>query len=237
VDIPVGISAKIKTASDAEDLASNFIELGRRFDMRIECAITEGSQPIGYNIGPILEAREALETLYGKSSHEILDKSTSLSGILFGMMGHENGKQMAYDLIRKKKSLVKMMELIEAQGGDPEVKPVDLEPGKYFYDVYSAEDGMVLWFNNRDIVKIARAAGTPNDKAAGMKLFAKLGDKIQKDKPIFRIYSESATKLDNAIKMTEDLYPIVIGKRVGEAMLKKHIGIPTVSSREFILER
>jgi AMP phosphorylase len=237
VDIPVGISAKIKTASDAEDLASNFIELGRRFDMRIECAITEGSQPIGYNIGPILEAREALETLYGKSSHEILDKSTSLSGILFGMMGHENGKQMAYDLIRKKKSLVKMMEIIEAQGGDPEVKPVDLEPGKYFYDVYSAEDGMVLWFNNRDIVKIARAAGTPNDKAAGMKLFAKLGDKIQKDKPIFRIYSESATKLDNAIKMTEDLYPIVIGKRVGEAMLKKHIGIPTVSSREFILER
>ena len=130
-----------------------------------------------------------------------------------------------------------MMEIIEAQGGNPEVKPEDLEPGEYFYDVYSAEDGMVLWFNNRDIVKIARAAGTPNDKAAGIKLYAKLGDKIQKDKPIFRIYSESTTKLDNAIKMTEDLYPIVIGKRVGESMLKKHIGIPTVSSREFILER
>jgi AMP phosphorylase len=237
VDIPVGISAKIKTSNEAEQLASNFIELGRRFEMRIECAITEGSQPIGYNIGPILEAREALETLYGKGPHEIMDKSTALSGILFEMMGHDNGKQMAYDLIRKRKSLVKMKEIIEAQGGNPEVRPEDLVPGKYSHDVCPAEDGVVLWFNNRDIVKIARAAGTPNDKASGIKLFVKLGDKVQKNKPIFREYSESSTKIDNAIKTTEELQPMVIGRRIGDTMLKKHVGMPTVSSREFILER
>jgi AMP phosphorylase len=62
IDIPVGVSAKIKTVTEAEQLASDFIELGSRFEMNIECAVTEGSQPIAYNIGPALEAREALET-------------------------------------------------------------------------------------------------------------------------------------------------------------------------------
>jgi AMP phosphorylase len=237
VDIPIGTSAKIKTINEAQILASDFIELSRRFDMQIECAITEGSQPVAYNIGPVLEAREALETLYGQGPHEIIDKATMLAGILLEMMGHNNGKQIASDLIRKGKSLAKMREIIEIQGGDPEVRPEDLVPGDYFHDIEAPEDGMVLWFNNRDLVKIARSAGTPWDKKSGIKLFAKLGDRVFKGKPIYRIYAESTTKLENAIRLTEDLLPIEVGKRVGDSMLKKRVGKPTVPSSEFILER
>ncbi|MBE0633817.1 thymidine phosphorylase, partial [Candidatus Bathyarchaeota archaeon] len=86
-------------------------------------------------------------------------------------------------------------------------------------------------------VKIARAAGTPNDKGAGLKLYAKTGDKVHEDKPMFRIYAEKEIKLNNAIKQLESLRPIEVGERVGEDMLKKRIGKPTAPSREFILER
>lgn len=237
IDIPTGIGAKIATLSEAEQLASDFIELGNRFDMKIQCAITEGSQPISYSIGPILEAREALKTLYGEGPHELVDKSTTLSGILFEMVGHENGKQMAHDLIMKGKSLEKMREIIEAQGGDPEVKPMDLVPGKFFHDVPVPETGRILWYNNRDLVKIARAAGTPNDKGAGIQLFAKTGDKVVEGETLYRIYSEKISKLENAIKQLETLNPIEIGKRVGDNMLKKRIGKVTAPTREFILER
>ncbi len=237
IDIPTGIGAKIATLSEAEQLASDFIELGSRFDMKIQCAITEGSQPISFSIGPILEAREALKTLYGEGPHELMDKSTTLAGILLEMVGHENGKQMAHDIIMKGKSLEKMKEIIEAQGGDPEVQPMDLVPGKFFYDVPSPKDGRILWFNNRDLVKIARSAGTPNDKGSGIQLFAKTGDKVAEGDLLYRIYSEKASKLENAIKLLETLNPMEIGKKVGETMLKKRIGKVFAPSREFILER
>jgi AMP phosphorylase len=237
IDIPTGIGAKITTMGEAEQLASDFIELGNRFDMRIECAITEGSQPIGYNIGPILEAREALETLLGKGPHDLLDKSMTLAGILFEMVGHDDGKQMAHDMIMSGKSLEKMREIIGAQGGDPEVKPDDLVPGSHVYDVPAPRDGRILWFNDRDLVKIAKAAGTPNDMAAGIRLFAKTGDRVKLGEPMYRIYSEKASKLDNAIRQLENLNPMEIGDRVGERMLKKRIGKIMAPSREFIIDR
>ena len=144
---------------------------------------------------------------------------------------------MAQDLIMKGKSLSKMKDIIEAQGGDPNVRPIDLEPGKFFHDVPAPRDGRVLWFNNRDLVKIARAAGTPNDKGAGIQLYAKTGDKVEEGKTLYRIYSEKATKLENAIKTLEVLSPIEIGSKMGEQMLKKRIGRVRAQRREFILER
>jgi thymidine phosphorylase len=95
----------------------------------------------------------------------------------------------------------------------------------------------VLWFNNRDLVKIARAAGTPAAKGAGIQLFAKTGDKVTKGKPMFRIYSESASKLETAVKQLETLRPVEVGRKVGDDMLKRRIGKPTAPTREFILER
>ncbi len=237
IDIPVGIDAKIKALGEAEQLANDFIELGSRFDMHIECAVTEGSQPIGYNIGPVLEAREAMETLMGEGPHELVDKATNLAGILLEMVGHEDGKQMAHTLLAKGKAMGKMREIIGAQGGDPEVTLDDLAPGKYTHDVPASRDGRVLWFNNRDLVRIARAAGTPGSKGAGVKLFAKTGDRVEEGEPLFRIYSESANKLENAVRALETQHPMEVGAKVGEDMLKKRIGKPTAPSREFILER
>lgn len=237
IDIPVGVSAKIKTLHEAEQLAADFIELGSRFDMNIECAVTEGSQPIAYNIGPILEAREALETLYGNGPHELIDKATNLAGILLEMVGHEDGKKTAMEIIKNGKALEKMKEIIEAQGGDSSVKPEDMVPGEFTYDVPAPHDGRILVFNNRDLVRIARVAGTPNDKGSGLKLFAKTGDPVYEGKPMFRIYAEKREKLENAIKQLETLHPIEVGKKVGEEMLMKRIKKLTTPSREFILER
>ena len=68
-------------------------------------------------------------------------------------------------------------------------------------------------------------------------LYAKIGDKVQEGKPLYRVYSESTTKLENALKQIDEVNPIEVGKKVGDRMLKKRIGKPTVSRREFILDR
>jgi hypothetical protein len=54
---------------------------------------------------------------------------------------------------------------------------------------------------------------------------------------MYRIYSEKASKLENAIKQLENVTIMEIGSKVGEQMLKKRIGKITAPSREFILDR
>ncbi|HSQ48052.1 MAG TPA: hypothetical protein VLL96_00010, partial [Candidatus Deferrimicrobiaceae bacterium] len=65
IDIPTGMGAKIKTRTEAYSLASDFVDLGKRLGLNIQCALTFGDQPLGCGIGPALEAREALQTLMG----------------------------------------------------------------------------------------------------------------------------------------------------------------------------
>ena len=68
IDIPTGMGAKIKTRTEAYTLASDFVDLGKRLGLNIQCALTFGDQPLGCSIGPALEAREALMTLMGEGS-------------------------------------------------------------------------------------------------------------------------------------------------------------------------
>jgi len=219
IDIPTGRGAKIKTIGQAHQLSLDFIELGGRLDVLVRCAVTEGEQPIGRAVGPILEAREALEVLMGGGSPDLVDKAASLAGILFEMAGEENGKEKALHLLTSGKAEEKMRQIVEAQGGDPEVSPQDLVVGDRWVDVEAKQGGRALWINNRFIAHVARAAGAPSDKGAGLLLKVKLGEEVTEGDPLFRIYSENNRKLDQAESLARELEPVGVGSRVGEKML------------------
>jgi len=237
IDIPTGRGAKVHTLNEAQQLSFNFIEIGGRLDMQIKCAITEGGQPIGCAIGPRLEAREALFTLMGKGPHDLVDKATSLAGVLLEMMGDENGKETALKIIESGKAEAKMREIIEAQGGDPEVQPEDLSLGRWV-DVEAERDGRVLWIDNRAIARIARATGAPSTQTAGLYLNAKLGDPVKKGEPLLRIYSNNNRNLKQAEAMIDGVEPVVVGDRIGEKMLIMKISeAKTPGPDRYILDR
>jgi AMP phosphorylase len=88
IDIPTGRGTKIKTIGDADLLAKDFINLGKKLDIKTQCAVTFGEEPIGHTIGPALEAREALEVLMRrKNLPDLIDKATGIAGILLEMVG------------------------------------------------------------------------------------------------------------------------------------------------------
>ena len=87
IDIPTGPGAKVEVMDQARSLAHDFMELGRRLDVQVEVAITYGGQPVGYAVGPALEAREALETLRGNGPGSLVEKATSLAGIMLELGG------------------------------------------------------------------------------------------------------------------------------------------------------
>ncbi|NLE05076.1 MAG: AMP phosphorylase [Crenarchaeota archaeon] len=219
IDIPTGRGAKIKNLSEAYTLAADFVDLGKRLGVNVQCAMTFGDQPLGYCIGAGLEAKEALETLMGKGPQDVRDKAISLAGILFEMVGESNGRLKAEQILDSKKAELKMRQIIEAQGGNPNVKPEDIPIGPEHFVVRAKQKGRVMWINTDGIVQVARAAGTPKAKGSGILLKAKIGDEVEKDGVLFEIYAERASKLSSAAALAERLEPVVLSKKPDERML------------------
>ncbi|WGM89232.1 MAG: AMP phosphorylase [Candidatus Bathyarchaeota archaeon] len=238
IDIPTGRGAKIKTIGEAQELAQDFIELGKRLGIHIQCGVTFGEQPIGHAIGPALEAREALLALMNKGPLDLVNKASSLAGLLFEMMGIEDGLQKAKEIIESGKAEKKLREIIAVQGGDPKVQPEDIQIGKEVTEIYSKEAGTIQWINNRYIAQIAREAGAPKTKSAGVLLNKKLGDKVKAGEVLFRIYSGSKQKLNTAVRLSNRLETFGITEKFGEKMLIDRIPTEKVSfEKPFVLER
>ncbi|MHA1238059.1 MAG: AMP phosphorylase [Candidatus Odinarchaeia archaeon] len=222
LDIPVGKGAKVQNNKSAIDLSRKFVELGARLGIRVETGLTYGGQPIGHAVGPALEAKEALEALMGLNpSTSLVEKSTSLAGILLEMAGlasRGRGQSLARKILDNGSALKKMKEIIEAQGGNPEVKPEDIPLGNHVEELYAPASGYIVEVSNKAINAIARAAGAPDDKGAGVYLYKKRGGYVKKGEPILKIYAETASKARDALAVAMKRKPITI-----EGMLLKRI--------------
>lgn len=237
IDIPTGSGAKVKTIGSANALAYDFIDLGKRLGINVQCAVTFGEQPIGYAIGPALEAQEALSTIMGNGPVDLQEKATSIAGILFEMVGVENGKQKAESLLKSGKAERKFRQIIEAQGGNPRIKPEDIKLGYKKAEITTDKDGRVLWVNNRSIAQVAREAGAPKDKGSGVVLKIKLGEHIEKGDVLFEIYAERNTKLNTALELAKKLQPIGLSKKPEERMLIGRVPTRVIQRKVFTLER
>jgi len=236
LDIPTGRGTKVKTIGDAELLAKDFMELGRRLNIKVQCAITYGEQPVGYTIGPALEAQEALSVIMGERYvPDLIDKATDIAGMLLEMSGAKNGKTLAMEILKSGKAEKKLREIIEAQGGKPEIKPEDIHIGEETFTVRSKKKGYLLWINNASLVELARLAGAPKDKGAGVRLHKKIGDVVKKNDPLFTIYAERGIKLQRAIDRLEESYVLGIGERM-EMLIHEVKELP-VPKKMFMLER
>ncbi len=213
IDIPVGHGAKVETLERGRELASLFTQVGQGLGISIRCALTYGGQPIGYAVGPALEAREAIETLLGKGPMSVTEKAISIAGLVLEMAGvapRGAGREVAKEILSSGKAYEMFKKIIEAQGGDPNVKPEDIPLGKHKVEVRAPMDGYVTGVYNQPITAIARAAGAPHDKGAGVKLYVKRGHKVKKGDVLMEIYSNSSVRLEEAYKLVTKLKPITI---------------------------
>ena len=232
IDIPCGRGTKVKTIGDANLLAKDFIELGGRLGIKTQCAITYGEQPIGYAIGPALEAREALEVLAGKNVPDLIDKVCNLARILFRLVGK---KVDPLKILKSGKAEKKLREIIGMQGGDERIKAKDIEVGSYKLDVKAERNGLIFWINNHALVQVARAAGSPKDKGAGLLIHKKIGEKVRKGEKVLTIFAEKGRKLRRAEGVLKELRVFGIGKR-NEMLIQEIRGVPPYK-KAFILER
>jgi AMP phosphorylase len=214
VDMPVGPGTKLATPEAGRSLAKDLIDLGERLGIRMECAMTFGGSPVGRTIGPALEVKEALTLLEGKGGpNSLKEKSLSLAGILLEMGGvaaRGDGYRVAEEILGSGKAHKKMLEIIEAQGGNPQIKSEEISIGEKQEDVLSPSNGYVVAFFNKRIVELARLAGAPADKKAGVIIHKKMGELVKKGEPLFTLCSSSDWDLNSAAKDAKRQMPIVV---------------------------
>lgn len=225
IDLPYGQSVKVHRLKDAEILKKKFEYLAKRFYIKIRVLINKTDEPAGRGIGPVLETREALRVLQQKKERplDLEIRALNLAGNLLDLClldspaklnqevkkQYGNGIGWATHILKTGEAFSKMQEIIKAQDGKESVDSEDLKPAKFSHIVKAEKNGTVKKIDSQNITIIAKILGAPKQKASGIFLNKKIGEKVTANETLYAIYSESMYNLSEAKGALLNL-PIII---------------------------
>lgn len=210
IDIPFGKSAKVESKAEAKKLKKQFEDLGDYFNMKVKAVLTDGRYPIGNGVGPVMEIRDILKILKQDKSRplDLEKKSLLLAAELLELTKKSKsgkGYILSSKILKSGEAFKKFKEIIKAQGGI--VKQPSL--AKFKKEIIADKNFKITSIDNKKINELARLAGSPADKKAGLYLNRKIG-KVKKGDIILTIYSESGEKLKNATEYYFSSNPLEI---------------------------
>ncbi|MCX6802816.1 MAG: AMP phosphorylase [Candidatus Diapherotrites archaeon] len=218
IDIPIGQGMKISDRQQGSAMAEKFIAVGRRMGMRVEAVLTDGSQPSGNAFGPALEAKNVMQILEGEYFDNLAQKSCELCGVLFELAGKTEAGQgfdYAKKILKSGKALTKMQQIIKAQGKRVNSsKKIEMAP--YSAEIRAESEGEVARANVKKLIELAKIAGAPYDKKAGVLLNVEQGHAVEKGGVLYTIYSENKRKLALAEKLALASKPVEFEKIILE---------------------
>ena len=202
IDMPIGPHAKLKNKQIAARLKKEFESICKLLGMKVSVVFTQGEQPVGNGIGPMLEARDVLWILKRnpRGPKDLEEKGLYFAAELLKLAGVKNPEKKAKELLESGKAYKKMQQIIKAQGGNPNIDPDKMLLGKFKINILAKKTGTVESIDLKRISRIARIAGSPLDQGAGIYLVKKLGDTVHRKEPIYTIYSQSEPKIKFAVK-------------------------------------
>ncbi|MBQ8528660.1 MAG: thymidine phosphorylase [Clostridia bacterium] len=211
LDVKCGSGGFMKTPEDAERLAVGMVNIGKLCGRNIAALITNMDTPLGYAIGNSLEVREAIEVLSGKGPEDLREVCVELAVAMVRLaLGLSEGeaRERVLSSLEGGEALRTLKVWIAAQGGDasyidnPELFP----KSRIIHKVYSTESGYVARIDAEAVgtASVTLGAGRaekdePIDHAAGITLYAKPGDKVEKGELLALLHTDR----DEAVKAAE----------------------------------
>ncbi|MBL4620417.1 MAG: thymidine phosphorylase family protein [Marinicaulis sp.] len=215
IDIPVGPSAKVRTRDEAVRLRKLFEFIGDRTGLILDVVMTDGSQPVGRGIGPVLEARDVMAVLRNNpdAPGDLCARALMLAGKVLEFdpeLRGGAGRARAQELLDSGAALAAMERIIAAQG----IAPKQYQLGEITTEIKAVRSGVVSAMDCYRLGRIARFAGAPMDKGAGLDLFKKIGDKVSIGDALYRIHSCFKSDFNFALKMAEENSGVIIDAKV-----------------------
>lgn len=199
IDMPVGTTAKVRSIERANSLKRLLKFIAAEFDIKIKVILSDGSQPVGRGIGPVLEALDVLSVLNcdKNAPQDLREHALVLAGHIIEFSPQVlpgQGLSIATHLLNNGKALAKFEAICRAQGGLREIKTAPV-----IHTIESKLSGTIINIDNRHISQLAKLAGAPKSKAAGVELLTPLHSIVKKSQPLFRIHAETRGELNYAL--------------------------------------
>ena len=213
LDIPFGPTAKVRQMRAAQSLRRLFEYVGDALGIHLEAVITDGRQPIGRGIGPALEARDVMQVLRNDPAApmDLRQKALRLAGRVLEFdpdVRGGSGFAIARDILDSGRALARMQALIDAQGRNREPP----HPAPLTFEAKSPARGVVTGIDNLRLAHVARLAGAPMTKGAGVDLLRKLGDPVAKGAPLYRVHAGFPAELHFARALSDRRSGFTIGR-------------------------
>ncbi len=226
IDLKVGSGAFMKNLKEASILANYMIKIGKYFDRKVICVLTDMDNPLGKTVGNAIEVKEAIEFFDGIYDKRFMDLVVSISSHMVSL-----GKNISYkkavkevnEVITNGQAKAKFYEWINAQGG--QIEKVILSENKL--EVKSTKNGFITHIDPLEISKLVSSLGAGRvhkedeiDLSVGVLLNKTLYDEVKTDDTLLTIYYnktkpdisniENAFKVESIIKKKEDIIKSVI---------------------------
>lgn len=233
LDVKVGTGAFMKKLEDARMLAKTMVAIGTLAGKDTIAVLTDMNEPLGNQIGNILEVEEAVECLKGYGEQRLMEVSKTLSCYMLFAAGKADSFTSAMNMVEESissgKAFEKMKEFVSAQGGDvryleemsrfEKAKLTRCITGR---DLFLAKPETAHWTkaylagcNNQEIGMTSlilgggrRTKDSKIDLTVGIQLYRHLGDRIQANDEIAVLYGNDKEKLEEAGKRFVNAYTL-----------------------------
>jgi len=202
LEVTCGTGAFMESEARARVLAETMVNIGKMARKETIAVITNMNQPLGKYVGNALETMEAIETLSGKGSSDVIQVCCVLGAYMLRMAGKGDNIVNNMKLIQSKidsgEGLQKLKELIEHQGGNTDVisKPESLMRARIKIPVESLESGYVYEIEAKNIGQAVVNIGGGRlkkedevDSSVGIEVLKKIGDKVEKGDILMYIHA------------------------------------------------
>ncbi|QNI38316.1 thymidine phosphorylase [Edaphobacter albus] len=239
LDVKVGSGAFMPSYEKSKFLAELMVQTGETSGTRTVALLTSMNEPLGRFSGNWIEVWECVDIMQGRRhpvSRDLIELSNILSGWMLHLAGRastpEEGARLADQILTSGDAYKAWLKIIAAQGGDLSVfenpashhKPTASRILKASQSGYlaSMDCKQVGWAVQR--LGAGRAKpGDPVSAHAGIESHVKLGDHIEEGQPLFTLFSEDASLLDEPEQMLQNTLVLTAEPPVIEPLIRETI--------------
>jgi len=221
LDVKVGTGAFMKRQTDARKLAQMMVGIGRRMDKRVQALITDMNQPLGYAVGNALEVMEVSQTLQNAGPTDLTRISLELAARMIFLAKLvptlDEAREIAQQKLLDGSGYRKFKEVIEAQGGNPQVLDrFELLPNATgVREIASPRAGYISAIDAEGIGRASSMIGAGRnlkedsiDPAVGVILEVKVSQKVEAGAVLCRLYYTGEENVEEASQQIEDAFRI-----------------------------
>ena len=233
LDVKTGDGAFMKNLEDSNNLAKEMVAIGKLANKHTVAVITDMNQPLGRNVGNIVEVKEAIDTLNGNGPSDFKEVVYELGSQMLIAANKATTKEEAFRLmdeaIENKSALNKFADFVKAQGGDESYvyEQDKFQNAKYTVEVKATQNGYVRNIFAESIGNACMMLGGGRetkdsviDLTVGIYLNKKVGEYVEKDGILATIYANDMDKASMAKKVIFDAYELTEQKVLAPNVIK-----------------